>query len=364
MVLPYTAGFWGQPVFSSIVFQKVCHNSGLVKTGVPAPAVILEVQDTGVSMNNSMQARLTLHVTPVDRPPFQALATTFVNRFQVGMLVPGAAVQVKYDPNDITKVAVESLSAGGMGAVKSKRPGVHTCQDQYYEQLRRTGEEALATIVAANETNIRATEGGSVFRFTLDVKPRMANRSWAETQAAIADQSRAKLFVGKQYMSVTIPMEIKAGRVGSRCIGIQLQQKADEFSRPLFVWFGTGGLLSAQATYQQQQYDAPRNAVMMVPTMPLPIEMPNAPNNQPPMNAPRIPTTIAVPSPPRLTPLSIARAHRQQRRSQSRSNSFQVSFHSSFLSVKTRPHEACAIAKGQCTCLYVKISLRRDFCHI
>src|ERR1043165_7437008 len=32
-------------------------NSSLVKTGVSAPAVILEVQDTGVSMNNSMQAR-------------------------------------------------------------------------------------------------------------------------------------------------------------------------------------------------------------------------------------------------------------------------------------------------------------------
>ena len=99
------------------LFKGMSQNSGLVKTGIPAPAVILDVQDTGVSMNNSMQARLTLQVTPADRPPFQAVATTFVNRFQVGMLVPGASVNVKYDPNDITKVAIESLSAGGMGAV-------------------------------------------------------------------------------------------------------------------------------------------------------------------------------------------------------------------------------------------------------
>lgn len=181
------------------LFKGMSQNSGLVKTGIPAPAVILDVQDTGVSMNNSMQARLTLQVTPADRPPFQAVATTFVNRFQVGMLVPGASVNVKYDPNDITKVAIESLSAGGMSAMNMQSvQAAVLAQDQYYEQLRRTGEEALATIVTADETNIRAAEGGSVFRFTLDVQPRVGEPFRAETQAAIADQSRAKYSVGKQ----------------------------------------------------------------------------------------------------------------------------------------------------------------------
>jgi hypothetical protein len=181
------------------LFKGMSQNSGLVKTGIPAPAVILDVQDTGVSMNNSMQARLTLQVTPAGRPPFQAVATTFVNRFQVGMLVPGAPVNVKYDPNDSTKVAIESLSAGGMSAMNMQSvQAAVLAQDQYYEQLRRTGEEALATIVTADETKIRAAEGGSVFRFTLDVQPRVGEPFRAETQAAIADQSRAKYSVGKQ----------------------------------------------------------------------------------------------------------------------------------------------------------------------
>ena len=182
------------------LFKGMSQNSGLVKTGVPAPAVILDVQDTGVSMNNSMQARLTLQVTPVDRPPFQAVSTTFVNRFQVGLLVPGASVQVKYDPNDITKVAVESLSAGGgmMGANVQSIQAAVLAQDQYYEQLRKTGEEALATILTADETNIRAAEGGSVFRFTFNVTPRIGDPFKAETQAAIADVSRYKYTVGKE----------------------------------------------------------------------------------------------------------------------------------------------------------------------
>lgn len=182
------------------LFKGMSQNSGLVKTGVPAPAVILDVQDTGVSMNNSMQARLTLQVTPANRPPFQAVATTFVNRFQVGLLVPGASVQVKYDPSDITKVAIESLSAGGgmMGANLQSVQAAVLAQDQYYEQLRKTGEEALATILTADETNIRAAEGGSVFRFTFNVTPRIGDPFKAETQAAIADASRYKYAVGKQ----------------------------------------------------------------------------------------------------------------------------------------------------------------------
>lgn len=181
------------------MFKGLSQNSGLVKTGIPAPAVILNVEDTGVTMNNSMQARLTLQVTPADRPPFQAVATTFVNRFQVGMLVPGASVQVKYDPSDITKVAVESLNAGGMSAVnvQSVQAAV-LAQDQYYEQLRKTGEEALATILTAEETHIRASEGGSLLRFTFEVKPRIGEPFKAETQAAIADTSRHKYVVGKQ----------------------------------------------------------------------------------------------------------------------------------------------------------------------
>ena len=180
------------------LFKGMSQNTALVKSGVSAPAVILDVQDTGVEMNNSLQARLTVQVTPPNRPPFQAVTTMFVNRFQVGMLVPGASLNVKYDPNDITKVAVESLGGGMSAANMQSIQAAVLAQDQYYEQLRRTGEEALATILTADETNIRAAEGGSVFRFTLDVKPRMGESFRAETQAAIADQSRAKYSVGKQ----------------------------------------------------------------------------------------------------------------------------------------------------------------------
>jgi hypothetical protein len=180
------------------MFKNMNQNSGLVKTGVPASAVIIGLQDTGVTMNDSPQVRLTLQVTPADRPPFQAVATTFVGRLQVGMITPGASVMVRYDPNDISKVAIESLgspsmNSGNIAAIQSAMQQ----QDQYYEQLRKTGEEATAKILTVTDMNIRVGDSGSMFRLTFEVLPRFGESFKAETQAAIVDASREKYSVGR-----------------------------------------------------------------------------------------------------------------------------------------------------------------------
>jgi hypothetical protein len=91
------------------MFKNMNQNSTVIKTGISAPAVILNAEDTGTTMNESPQVRLTLQVNPAYGPSFQAVTTTFVGRLQIGMITPGAPVTVRYDPNDITKVAIESL---------------------------------------------------------------------------------------------------------------------------------------------------------------------------------------------------------------------------------------------------------------
>jgi len=101
-------GFLIYKAFGS-TFKNMAGNSNVLKTGVSAPAVILAVQDTGVTMNDNPQARIHLRVMPLGGEPFETETTTFVGRFQVAMLVPNASVMVKYDPNDKTKVAIESF---------------------------------------------------------------------------------------------------------------------------------------------------------------------------------------------------------------------------------------------------------------
>ena len=103
-------GFTGYFLFR--MFKGMNQNSNLLTTGVPAPAVILSVQDTGASLNDKPQAAITLQVSPPGQAPFQAVATQFVDRFQVGMLVPGVQVQVRYDPANPTRVAIASFGPG------------------------------------------------------------------------------------------------------------------------------------------------------------------------------------------------------------------------------------------------------------
>ncbi|MBN8582537.1 MAG: hypothetical protein J0L96_17860 [Anaerolineae bacterium] len=103
-------GFLMYKAFGS-TFKGMASNRNVMQTGVSAPAVILSVQDTGVTMNDNPQARIRLRVMPMGGDAFEAEVTQIIGRFQVAMLVPNASVMVKFDPNDKTKVAIESFGA-------------------------------------------------------------------------------------------------------------------------------------------------------------------------------------------------------------------------------------------------------------
>jgi hypothetical protein len=102
------SGFLIYKVFGS-TFKNMAGNRNILQTGVSAPAVIIAVQDTGVTMNDNPQARIRLRVMPMGGEAFEAEVTQIIGRFQVGMVVPNGTAMVKYDPNDKTKVAIESF---------------------------------------------------------------------------------------------------------------------------------------------------------------------------------------------------------------------------------------------------------------
>src|SRR5689334_15198092 len=91
------------------LLKNSSRNRAILATGEAAQAVIVSVVDTGVTVNDCPQARLTLEVRPAARPPFMAETTLLVGRFQTGMVMPGTVVQVRFDPADPSRVAVESL---------------------------------------------------------------------------------------------------------------------------------------------------------------------------------------------------------------------------------------------------------------
>src|ERR1700731_3940525 len=77
----------------------------LEEAGVDAPAQVLAVQDTGVTVNNNPRVKLTMSVTPPDgSSPFEVSTKHLVSR--VAIPRAGDAFMVRYDPEDHDNFAI------------------------------------------------------------------------------------------------------------------------------------------------------------------------------------------------------------------------------------------------------------------
>lgn len=78
--------------------------------GLPADAVVVEIWDTGVTVNNDPVVGFVLDVTPADgRPAFQAKTRALVSRLAVPRVQPGARLRVMFDPKDPSRVALDRI---------------------------------------------------------------------------------------------------------------------------------------------------------------------------------------------------------------------------------------------------------------
>ena len=81
-----------------------------IKNGVTAPAKVLEVWDTGVSINDNPQVGLLLEVSPPNGTPFQVKAKSLVSRLNVALVQPGITAEVKYDPLNPKRIKVLTVN--------------------------------------------------------------------------------------------------------------------------------------------------------------------------------------------------------------------------------------------------------------
>jgi hypothetical protein len=179
-----------------------------IKNGVTAHGTILRTWDTGTTINDNPVVGFALNVTPTLEPAFQVEMKQLISRIQIGAFLPGATVEVMYDPNDRKKVKIQNVlglpatvTPGTMGAA----PLANTQQieqlllakEETYNAIRSMGEAAQATILTATDMNIRINEAGAMMSFRLEVHPTDKPIFQAETQGAISDASRAKYAPGQ-----------------------------------------------------------------------------------------------------------------------------------------------------------------------
>ncbi len=169
----------------------------LLENGEPAEATILQVTDTGVTMNNIYPVvKVLLEVRPQGRPPYRVETRMTVNRVDIPQVQPGTVVPVKIDPRSPKRVAVaipgEAAAPGAMpvDAHAAEEMLVHI--DAANQALLQTGTPAQAKILLAQPLGIEVNGPNPAMKFQLDVYPADRPAFQAEAIGVIAQASIPK----------------------------------------------------------------------------------------------------------------------------------------------------------------------------
>jgi hypothetical protein len=155
-------------------------NRAVLSHGVSAPAVIQKVWETGTVMNETNpQIGILLEVRPANKPAYQAETKMFISMLQVPQFQPGAVVQVKYDPQNPAKVAVDavggSLNAApeALSADPAQVAGVQAMLEQMktmQNDLEARGIPASAQILTAANMGVEVNGDNPLMTFQLQVQ--------------------------------------------------------------------------------------------------------------------------------------------------------------------------------------------------
>jgi hypothetical protein len=113
------------------VFQKVGENKALMTSGELAQAQVMQIRETGTSLNNQPEIVLALTVQRQGQPPYQAQAQTFISQLHFPRIQPGSIVPVRVDPGNPLRVTLDLnqmlsmpvMPQPGFGAQPMAQPG-------------------------------------------------------------------------------------------------------------------------------------------------------------------------------------------------------------------------------------------------
>jgi hypothetical protein len=106
-------------LFYRLFFKPMINASRLQKTGIPGKATILEVKDTGVTINNNPQVKLMLEVKNSFGQKYTTQCRVQVSRINPNMFMPGMEVPVLIDPKNEQNVIIDYSSGKQASAAAS-----------------------------------------------------------------------------------------------------------------------------------------------------------------------------------------------------------------------------------------------------
>jgi hypothetical protein len=131
-------------LFYRLFFKQLINASRLQKTGLPCTAKILEVKDTGVTINNNPQVKLILEVKNNFGQKYTTQCRVLVPRINPDAYQPGMELPVKIDPKNEMNVVID-FSGGNQSASAVTTHTNPAAMKAELEQMQKDNEAILVS---------------------------------------------------------------------------------------------------------------------------------------------------------------------------------------------------------------------------
>jgi len=195
-------------VFAGVFFliyktflKPLLNTSRLQKTGIPGKATILEVNDTGVTINNSPQVKLKLELKNSFGQKYTTETRALVSRLNPGAFRAGMELAVKIDPKNETNVVIDYT---GQSAVSSTQHNEAALQAQLMQEqqegqaIAATGKSARAIIKKYTWLGVNVNGNNPYVELELEILPEHSSSFSGKTKGVIAEASIPKYQPGQE----------------------------------------------------------------------------------------------------------------------------------------------------------------------
>jgi hypothetical protein len=192
-------------LFYRLFFKPMINASRLQKTGLPGTARILEVRDTGVTINNNPQVKLMLEVKNSFGQKYNTQCRVLVSRINPNAFMPGMEVPVKIDPKNEQNVVIDfsggakastsaSLSQPNEAALKAELEQMQ--KDN--EAISLSGRPARAIIKKYTWLGAYVNGNNPYVELELEVLPENSSSFSGKAKGVIAEASVPKYQPGHE----------------------------------------------------------------------------------------------------------------------------------------------------------------------
>lgn len=206
-------------LFYKLFFGPLINANRLQKNGVAGKALIKEVHDTGVTINNAPQVRLVLEIKNYLGQTYTTSIRTLVSRLNPGMYQTGMIVPVRIDPKNDNNVIIywdndssnssqkqNAASSGGMSIAGSLEKNIMQ-QQETDDAIRSAGSRARAIVKNYNWLGVYLNGHNPYVELQVEVLPDGATAFSATVKGVIQESSVPRYQPGQEIFIKYNPLD-------------------------------------------------------------------------------------------------------------------------------------------------------------